>query len=411
MLMAESTRLSYENVGATKNYRAFFFFVCHSCQDVWFSRDLVNCTNCIGCINLKNKQYYIFNKPYSREQYEEELKKIRMGSYATVCNMIRKADEFFLKYPRRYMHGIHNTNVSGEYIGYSKNIKDSYIVNEVENSRYCMWLITKSSKDCYDYTQFGENAYNIYESLVCGIGINNIHFSLNCVEECHNLSYCSNCHASHDLFGCFGLRKKEYCILNKQYTKEEYEALVPKIVQHMNDMPYVDKKGRVYKYGEFFPIELSSFAYNESDAPDFFPLNKKKVEEEGYKWLDLEEKAYVPTISWKDLPNDIHDVANSIVSEIILCKAWDESAENAAQHKCTKAFKVTKQELDFYRHMDLPLPRECPNTRHFKRLQKRNPVKWWNRKCAKCGVEIQTSYSPGRPEIIYCEQCYQQEMA
>ena len=29
------------------------------------------------------------------------------------------------------------------------------------------------------------------------------------------------------------LRNKSYCILNKQYTKEEYEELVPKIIEHM----------------------------------------------------------------------------------------------------------------------------------------------------------------------------------
>ena len=118
----------------------------------------------------------------------------------------------------------------------------------------------------------------------------------------------------------------------------------------------------------------------------------------------------MPTISWSDLPDNVEDVADSITGEVILCSAWDESVEDAMQHKCTKAFKITKQELDFYRNMKTPLPRECPNTRHFNRLQKRNPVKLWSRQCAKCKTSIQTGYSPDRPEIIYCEQCYQQEV-
>jgi len=29
---------------------------------------------------------------------------------------------------------------------------------------------------------------------------------------------------------------------------------------------------------------------------------------------------------------------------------------------------------------------------------------------AKCSKSIQTSYSPERPEIVYCEQCYLQEI-
>jgi hypothetical protein len=28
----------------------------------------------------------------------------------------------------------------------------------------------------------------------------------------------------------------------------------------------------------------------------------------------------------------------------------------------------------------------------------------------KCEVEFETSYAPDRPEIVYCEKCYQQEV-
>ncbi len=410
MLMAESSRLSYESIDATKNYKTFFSISCDNCRDVWFSRELVNCADCFGCINLRNKKYYIFNQPYSKEEYEKEFAKMETGSYASVRDFIKKSNDLFQKHPRRYMHGTHNTDISGEYISHSKNVKDSYIVNESENCRYCMWLLTKFSKDCYDYSQFGENASKIYEALICGVGVNDIKFSLYCVEECRSLSYCSNCHSSSDLFGCFGLRKKQYCILNKQYTKEEYEVLVPKIIEHMSTMPYVDRGGRVYKYGEFFPTELSPYAYNESDAQEFFSLSKEKIVEERYQWLDFDEKAHLPTLSWENLPDNINDVSDTITNEVILCKAWESASESAMQHKCTKAFKITKQELDFYRRMNLPLPRECPNTRHSLRLKKRNPIKLWSRKCAKCGKEIETSYAPDRPEIVYCEQCYQQEV-
>ena len=30
--------------------------------------------------------------------------------------------------------------------------------------------------------------------------------------------------------------------------------------------------------------------------------------------------------------------------------------------------------------------------------------------CDKCKTEIQTSYPPDRPEIVYCEDCYKQEV-
>ena len=71
-----------------------------------------------------------------------------------------------------------------------------------------------------------------------------------------DLQYSEACSGSQNLFGCTALRTKEYCILNKQYTKEEYEDLVSKIMKHMNDNPYTDKNGHVYKYGEFFHLKF-----------------------------------------------------------------------------------------------------------------------------------------------------------
>ena len=63
--------------------------------------------------------------------------------------------------------------------------------------------------------------------------------------------------------------KKQYCILNRQYTKEEYEALLPKIKKHMTDMPYVDAKGSKYTTENSSPN--SPFAYNETMAQEYFP--------------------------------------------------------------------------------------------------------------------------------------------
>jgi hypothetical protein len=44
---------------------------------------------------------------------------------------------------------------------------------------------------------------------------------------------------------------KEYCILNKQYTKEEYEILVPKIIEHMKTFPSPHGRGARGEGGEW----------------------------------------------------------------------------------------------------------------------------------------------------------------
>ena len=62
--------------------------------------------------------------------------------------------------------------------------------------------------------------------------------------------------------------------------------------------------------------------------------------------------------------------------------------------------------------MNIPIPRRCFHCRHMNRVKRRNPFKLWYRKCMKegCNNEFETSYAPDRPEIVYCEKCYQGEV-
>ena len=175
----------------------------------------------------------------------------------------------------------------------------------------------------------GHKAELMYEFLGGGRGASRILFSYFC-HSSHDIQYSFNCRSSSNLFACIGLRNKSYCILNKQYTKEEYEKLVPKIIEHMNQMPYIDKKGRVYKYGEFFPPELSPFSYNETIAQEYFPLSKDEALAKGYSWKDPEPRNYEITLKTEDLPDHIKDVPDSILNEIIQCAHFGH-----AMSKCT----------------------------------------------------------------------------
>ncbi len=140
---------------------------------------------------------------------------------------------------------------------------------------------------------------------------------------------------------------------------------------------------------------------------EYFPLNKEEALKQGYKWKDKEERNYVIDIKNEDIPNDIKDVKEDILGKVIECEHKGECNE-----QCTEAFKIISDELTFYKRMNLPLPHLCPNCRHYQRLKQRNPLKLWHRKCMHegCNNEFETSYAPERPEIIYCEQCYNREV-
>ena len=56
------------------------------------------------------------------------------------------------------------------------------------------------------------------------------------------------------------------------------------------------------------------------------------------------------------------------------------------------------------------LPQRCFDQRHLDRVEQRNPRKLWQRSCSRCGKDILTNYAPERPEIVYCETCYLDEV-
>jgi hypothetical protein len=278
---------------------------------------------------------------------------------------------------------------------------------EVEDSKYMQCFITPSSKNCYDCTMWGDNIELCYECSSVGSDCYNMKFTCRCSKGSRDNEYSYFCYNCSNIFACSGLRNKQYCIFNKQYTKEEYFELREQIIKHMNEMPFLDKKGNVYKYGEFLPTELSPYCYNESLANDYFPLEKEQVLENGFSWKEKEERNYKIDIKNEDILDDIKNINEEILGKIIEC-----GHKGDCNEQCTEAFKITEHEFQFYKRMNLPLPRLCHNCRYYELIKNRNSIKLYHRKCMKegCKNEFETSYSPDRPEIVYCEKCYQQEV-
>ncbi|MFA6258916.1 MAG: hypothetical protein WCX79_04470, partial [Candidatus Paceibacterota bacterium] len=218
-----------------------------------------------------------------------------------------------------------------------------------------------------------------------------------CWPDCMNLEYCYwNINGKNNL-GCVNLKRKDHCILNKQYTKEKYEILREKIINDMKKNPYVDFLGRKFFYGEFFPLEFSNYPFNDSNAFIFTPKTKKEAESEGYSWKEEKTKKYNITIHSSSLPDTIEEVDDGILKEVIKCS------------DCERGYNIAKGELDLLRKINIPLPRECPRCREKKRLSRLNKPKFYDRKCAKCNKDITTAFSPEGREIVYCEKCYQNE--
>ena len=167
----------------------------------------------------------------------------------------------------------------------------------------------------------------------------------------------------------------------------------------MNEINYVDKNGNVYKYGEFFPPEISPFAYNETIANNFFPLSKEEILTKGYRWRDPELHSYKITKYPKDLPDHIKDASDEILKEVIACA------------DCNRGFRIVRMELDFLRRMNLPLPRECPFCRIGKKFDEWvKESKLVKRVCDKCGAEFESPHTEQDCPKILCKKCWLQEV-
>ncbi|MFA5792003.1 MAG: hypothetical protein WC884_03110 [Candidatus Paceibacterota bacterium] len=394
------SELMYNTINVEKSYNSQNVYDSEAIIDSAFISSSRNCQNCFGGVNLRSANYVFFGEKLSKEFYKSKIESLDLGSRATKKELEKKFYDYYLKQIHRSLELVNCTNCIGNYL---INCKDCFCVFdgfELENARYSTWVFTsKDIADCYGMG--GSN--HVYETIGCE-DISNCFFN-NIVDSSTDVYYSDLCKGSQNLFGCISLRNKKYCILNKQYSKEEYLKLVKKIKEDMATNPYIDERKIIYKYGEFFPSDLSPFAYNETIAQEFYPKTKEEIISLGFNFREPETRNYTPTIDTNNIPDNISDIPNNFTKEIIECKN-----KGKIETQCTLAFRIMSEELAFYKKQKIPIPEYCPNCRHYIRLSKHLPPKIFNRICAKCKNEIISSYSPDRKEIVYCETCYNQEV-
>ncbi len=409
-----NSELVAESVNCDRCYNCLYCDLCFDSNNCILSSDLKGCSNCAMCVGLRNKQYCILNKQYSKEEYEQELKKLNLENRDSLNANLKKFQELALKYPRKYAYILKSVNSTGFFLIEAKLAKNCfYGFSPIENSAHI--VVNDGAKDSYDCNNTGHPEL-CYECITPDDSTGN-KFSIFC-WKCTEAEYSNNCHSCVNVFGCSGLKHGSYAILNRRYSKEEFLSLREKIVGEMS------KAG---EWGEFFSASMSPFAYNESASMDWFPLTQKEATNAGFRWKEGESRNYQATKNSGSLPKDIASTDDSILQDIIACEHGGVCGE-----MCTSAFKITEQELQLRRRFNMPIPTLCPNCRHYQRLRRRNPPKLLRRSCQcsgkmssngvyqntvshghgdqPCPNEFETSYVPDRPEIVYCEACYNAEI-
>lgn len=385
-------------------YDSIFLEHSYNCQNCYYSTGLVDsrfcydckgCSDCFMCVNLRQKKYCFQNVQYSKEEYEKILQSYKLETYSGRERAKAEFKEFLSKQIRKFSHFTGCVSSTGDALFDCKNCKNSFVARDCEDLNF-LWRGTEI-KDSYDLSPGGKSSQS-YEALTADhdyralFGI----FSLKSQE----ITYTENCHSSKYLFGCSAIKHGEYCILNKQYTKEEYLKLRDQLIEHMK------KTG---EYGEFFPASMSNFGYNETMAAEYFPLTKDKAIAKGFKWWDkIQKTTDKGTMDPEQIPDSISDTDESILNEVLTCI------------ECKRNYKIVTNELIFYKKNLIPIPHKCFYCRNSERFKLENPFKLWHRSCmcrqdshehsGNCPNEFETSYAPDRTETIYCESCYNKEV-
>jgi len=94
----------------------------------------------------------------------------------------------------------------------------------------------------------------------------------------------------------------------------------------------------------------------------------------------------------------MRDTSDEILKKIFKCEVSG------------KPYKIIKQELEQYRNLGVAVPHRCPDQRYKDKMELREPYQLFDRKCAKCQTAIETSFSVDKPEIVYCQSCYERTL-
>lgn len=350
-LYVRDSEIGYNLIKAENCYLVFYSKNVFNCKNSAFLLNCRNCSNCLFCSNLRNGEYCVFNKKVTKGEFQKFWDYIFAGVQENL-DLSRKKFEDFLKeqvFPVSLM--INCEECSGDYLSNCKNVTDSYCMDNSRDCRYCSDI--HFSKDCYDVNIYEGDL--MYESIHVGPkGYGQFFSQLGWFSS--DIYYCLDIRSCKDCFGCVGIKRKQFCILNKQFGEEEYFLLKDKLISHMK---------ATGEWGEFLPLKMSQHPYNASMAQRFFPLRKEEVLARGLEWEDEEDK---------------------------------------------KDFRLTEVEKNFYQTYGIPVPTISPAARIEKLWSKMPARKLISIKCSKCGANTKTSFSEGFEGKVLCQKCYVEEV-
>ncbi|MFH1253722.1 MAG: hypothetical protein V1664_05360 [Candidatus Uhrbacteria bacterium] len=382
------------NIGYSQRiYNCKFVRTSFDCLDSAFLFDCRNCQFCFGATNKRNAKYIFFNQQLTKDEYEKQVTKIDFSCRSMIDEYLKKFFDLMNSttiWPENFNEQTENS--TGEFLNKVRNIKFGF--SNINGAHDLFW-VNYANGDCFDSTFCS----GLVDSNRCFYSTNivkstNVKFSYHCGTS-QNLEYCLDCYNCENCFGCAGLNRKKFCLLNKQYTEEEYWRLVDELKTKMLEGG---------EYGEFFPLSMATSYFPDSGAVLYFGAPKEIGVKLGA--LDFEPESFgavgeeLSDVSkMKDaslVPDNIDDFDESQWLGIPL---WDAAWK--------RRFAFIKPEIDFYRKNRLGPPRQHFIARMQKLILEANVGKFAEQKCHQCQKIILVAENPTyKNRKIYCHECY-----
>lgn len=350
----QSVAEAYAVTSATNCYRVVFgarlFHVryayhCYDCSDCSFVFDCRNCEFVFGGTNLRNKKYVWFNEQLSREEWERRRAEVDLSRRSVV----RGQEEHFWKlvdgdcfWPENFNENA--ANCVGDYL---RDVLNGRVIfastgggRDNDWAAYCYEKSERTFMTC--------GAVNSVDSYF-GATIPDSSRCLFCINVTRslNMEYCIACFNCENCFGCVGLNRKTFCILNKQYSEEEYWTKLDALKCAMLD------RG---EYGEFFPTTFSSSYFQESVAGINLGATKSDEQKYGFPSFDPESHGAIGELGDVTLLKDPETIPDAIADVNI--DEW--SGVALLDKQMGRRFAFLKPELEFYKAHKI-----APPTRHF----------------------------------------------
>ncbi len=311
----------YQSIGVIQSYNIFYSKYIKDSNNLRFCTNCLGCDDCLLCNDLQNKKYHIRNEPLTKDDYFEQKAKI-----------LAQKNKFISAYAQlnRVAQNRSSINCSGNFITDSEDVQDGYFSHFVKHGKNIIFgwhedglvnafssFLVSGGRDYYGVCAIGWDTEDAY----CSISLrkcSQIYYS-------YFLEWCSFC------LWCVGLKNRQFCILNKQYSKEDWYATVWEIfIQMEND----------WVLGQFFSAKINPFCYNDSAAILFHELDKQTATKQWFLWRDDPIKAQ---ISGNAISAHNGDFDESICDKII--KDIDGNM-----------YTIQKWEYSFLQKHELPLP-------------------------------------------------------